>query len=644
LILIMNNKPDYSEHGYKIIHELGHNREGGRITWLASSMATDNQVVIKQYSFAQIDSSWSGFNAHQREIDILQALNHPRIPKYLGAFPTVNGFCLVQEYVNAPSLAVTRSFEAEDIKQIAIQLLDILAYLQGRFPCIIHRDIKPENILVDAELTVYLIDFGFARIGSHEVSGSSVFVGTPGFIPPEQLLKPTTATDLYGLGVTLICLLTNTKSTEIKNLIDEDDLAQIRFRHLLPKLSLRFLDWLEMMVQPRLKDRFTNAQQALNALIPLDVTRCPQVEFSHQIQDFIAIRLNEKIRESITIENSIPDTLLQGHWEVASHPNDPPHQSNSHPWIKITPKKFIGNYTKCDIEVDTSQLMADKLYKRQLLLHTNAYPATHAVTVKVQTALIPMEKKESKSYASLIWAFLTGEIATIIVIGVIPWIIATLASHNIVFWNLPKINDGSNGAFVFGTVGAIAGSVLGSVIGGIYNFFKGSKPNSQNYYPYSNDFWEVIKGALFGGLIILGVLGIIIGGLYGTIVDPKIPSDLVGIISMSFLGMLLGGLGACIVGGIAGVIIGFITSFLTWAILMIVGPILITFNDLLSLLIAGFGLSIGLGFVTGFLNPLTILALGITGIPLLYKLLYEPIKHQKLISNYRRSEQHLIKP
>ncbi|MCX7595847.1 MAG: serine/threonine protein kinase [Fischerella sp.] len=298
----MNSKPDYSEHGYKIIKELGCNRQGGRVTWLASSIATDKQVVIKQYSFAQIDSCWSGFKAHQREIEILQKLNHPKIPKYLGAFPTLNGFCLIQEYIDAPSLAVSRTFEPEEIKQIAIQFLEILVYLQSCIPCIIHRDIKPENILVDTELNVFLIDFGFARIGSQEVSGSSVFVGTPGFIPPEQLLKPTTATDLYALGVTLVCLLTKTKSTEIQNLFDEDDLYQIRF-----------LDWLEMMVQPRLKDRFANAKQALDALIPLDITRCPQVKFSHQIQDFEATCLGEKIKQTITIENLIPDTSLEGH-------------------------------------------------------------------------------------------------------------------------------------------------------------------------------------------------------------------------------------------------------------------------------------------------------------------------------------------
>ena len=622
----MNSKPDYSEHGYQVIQELGHNREGGRITWLASSIATDKKVVIKQYSFAQMDSTWSDFKAHEREIEILKQLNHPKIPKYLGAFPTSNGFCLVQKYIDAPSLDIARHFEIEDIKQIATQILEILTYLQSRFPSIIHRDIKPANILVDTELNVYLIDFGFARIGSQEVSASSVFVGTPGFIPPEQLLKPTSATDLYALGVTLICLLTRTKSTEILTLIDEDDLYQIRFRHLLPELSLRFLDWLEMMVQPKVKDRFTNAEQALNALKPLELTRCPQVEFSHHLPDFIARSLGEKIRESITIENVIPDTLLKGHWEVAPHPHDPPHQPNSHPWIRVTPKEFTGNYTKCEIEVDTSQLMADKLYKRQLLLHTNGYPATHALTVKVQTALIPIESRESKSYASLIWAFLTGEILTFTILGIIPWIVATLAFHNIELWNVPSIKDSLSGAFIFGTIGAIAGAVLGAVIGGIYAYFK-----------EKDNFWPSIFGAILLGVIFLGVLGILFGSVYGTIVNPSRPNNLVYIIFDSIGGILQGGFSAFIVGGIAGAIIGLITSFLILAILAIV-------NDWVSLLTAAFGLSVGLGFIGGFLQLSTILALAITGTPFLYMLIYAPIKHQKLITKYRHSEKNLIKP
>ncbi|MFO5493222.1 MAG: serine/threonine protein kinase, partial [Cuspidothrix sp.] len=255
----MSIYPDFQAQGYYVIRELGRNREGGRITWLATNLNTRQPEVIKQFCFAQASSSWSGSEAHAREIQVLKGLNHPGIPSYLHSFETSDGFCLVQEYIHASTLAEPRSFSPAEIKQIAAKILEILVYLQNRMPSVIHRDIKPENILVDEQINVYLIDFGFARIGSHDVAGSSVFKGTPGFIPPEQMFKPTNATDLYALGVTLICLITGIKSTKIDELQDADDPYVINFRHLLPQLSLRFIGWLEKMVQPKQKDRFTNA-------------------------------------------------------------------------------------------------------------------------------------------------------------------------------------------------------------------------------------------------------------------------------------------------------------------------------------------------------------------------------------------------
>ncbi|MEH2292707.1 hypothetical protein [Nostoc sp.] len=56
----MNSYPDFSEYGYQVLRELGRNREGGRITWLASKVDTGEQIVIKQFCFAQAGSNWSG--------------------------------------------------------------------------------------------------------------------------------------------------------------------------------------------------------------------------------------------------------------------------------------------------------------------------------------------------------------------------------------------------------------------------------------------------------------------------------------------------------------------------------------------------------------------------------------------------------
>jgi serine/threonine protein kinase len=268
----MSNFPDFSNHGYQVLRELGHNRAGGRVTYLANEINTSTLVVIKQFQFAQFAASWSEYEAYEQEIQVLKRLDHPNIPRYLDSFPTTAGFCMVQEYKNAPSLLVSHYFSPQDVKQIAISILNILKYLQNQqLPPVIHRDIKPDNILVDDQLNVTLVDFGFARLGGGEVAISSVVKGTLGFMPPEQLFNRqlTTASDLYGLGATLICLLTGTASTDIGNLID--DSGRINFKQKIPKLSSDWADWLQKMVEPNIKKRYSNASEALDALIPLDV-------------------------------------------------------------------------------------------------------------------------------------------------------------------------------------------------------------------------------------------------------------------------------------------------------------------------------------------------------------------------------------
>lgn len=258
---------------YKVMRELGRNQEGGRITYLATDTSLDppQQVVIKEFRFAASGANWSGFKAYEREIEVLRELEHPRIPRYLDSFETKTGFCLVQEYKNALSLAVRRSFTPEDIKKIAESVLEILVYLQKCTPPVIHRDIKPENIVIDKPLNAYLVDFGFARIRSGELALSSVAAGTPGFMPPEeQFGRPLTeASDLYSLGATLICLLTGTRSVDVGNLIDDD--YRFDLKKLIPKLNPRFISWLEKMVAPNVKQRHANAAHALQALKPIQV-------------------------------------------------------------------------------------------------------------------------------------------------------------------------------------------------------------------------------------------------------------------------------------------------------------------------------------------------------------------------------------
>ena len=567
-----------------MIRELGRNRAGGRITYLARDNKTQQQVVIKQFVFAQSGSDWSGFKAYEREIQVLQGLDHPGIPHYLDSFETRAGFCMVQEYKNAQSLAVPRSFDPDEIKQIAISVLDILVYLQNRLPVVSHRDIKPENILVDEQLNVYLVDFGLARIGGGEVAMSSVAAGTFGFMAPEQLYNRqlSEATDLYGLGATLICLLTGTKSTAIETLIDEE--GRINFKPLLPKLSLRFVDWLEKMVEPKLKNRFSNAAAALEALKPIYVIRIPEVKLSQSILEFKTKQLGEKLTQTIIINNSVPETLLEGNWEVAPHESDPRYIRNSHVWISFEPVHFQGNSVHCNITVDTSRLMVDKIYKRQILLHTNSSLETHVLTLKIDTALI---KSPKLPYFSL--AFL----------AVMAWFLSGFGAGS-----MALLMSIASTVGVVVPVALIAAGFVAGFLAGVLLAAVGVKAV------------PVLKSALW--VIVLVSLGV------------GVSAGLLSGVVATFLGFA-----GLVIGFVAGAVIknhkdrGFSQKFAVGC------PLLLT----------GLCMSLSSGFNVGFNAFLILSAMG-TAISLVAMMLYPLWQRDKLLADYRKSAQkrRLIKP
>jgi uncharacterized protein YjbI with pentapeptide repeats len=253
--VIANDLPDLTIHGYQVCEKLSERNDRQQITYLARDLKSDRLVVIKEWQTSDSaepmrddrHSPSLDYANYLPEIERLQQLDYLNIPRYLNSFPTPTGFCVVREYQSGVSLAELGELPLSDIKLVADGVFKILKNLHRLQPIVIHNNIKPENIIVntETELTIYLVDLEL------HPQGSGVNLGNPGFTPPSRRLNADldATADIYSLGVSLICLLTGTSSSQAQHLFDLND--RPNFRHLLPEnTDLLSIAWLEKMVAP----------------------------------------------------------------------------------------------------------------------------------------------------------------------------------------------------------------------------------------------------------------------------------------------------------------------------------------------------------------------------------------------------------
>lgn len=252
---------------YRIIAILGQGGTG--TTYEAQDQSNNQRVAIKEMSLRRL-KDWKDLDLFEREAQVLSYLDHPAIPNYLDYFevdtPQTRLFYIVQELAPGRSLFdwVQSGWhtQEDEVKDIAIQILETLIYLHHISPPIIHRDIKPQNIIRREDGQVFLVDFGSVRHAywNRRNQGMTV-VGTFGYMAPEQDRgQAYPASDLYGLAATLLFLLTHRSPA---------DLPQKRLKidfHSRVNVSPEFADWLDKMLEPVVEDRFLSARAALKAL------------------------------------------------------------------------------------------------------------------------------------------------------------------------------------------------------------------------------------------------------------------------------------------------------------------------------------------------------------------------------------------
>ncbi|MUL37015.1 serine/threonine-protein kinase [Gloeocapsopsis dulcis] len=261
---------------YQIIQLLGSGGFGETFLAEDTYMPSRRRCVIKQLKPVVNDPSTYQLiqQRFQREAATLEALGErsTQIPKLYAYFSEQGQFFLVQEWIHGQTLAskvaTTGVLSENAVREILVSLLQVLDYVHSQG--IIYRDIKPDNILLrESNNQPVLIDFGAVKetmattINSQGKLTQTMVIGTPGFMSPEQAAgRPVYASDIYGLGLTAIYLLTGKLPQELETSQHEE----ILWQQYLPTISPKLAAVLNKAIQYHPRDRYTTAIKMLENL------------------------------------------------------------------------------------------------------------------------------------------------------------------------------------------------------------------------------------------------------------------------------------------------------------------------------------------------------------------------------------------
>gem|GEM_PF-3541063 len=195
--------------GYELLEQIAHGGMG--VVYKARDVAL-NRIVALKMVLAGAFASQRDVERFRAEAEAVAILDHPHIvPIYeVGTHEGQEYFSM--KFIEGSTLAQLPRGRAR--AEVA-GLLDVVqAVHHAHQHGVLHRDLKPSNVLVDAQGTRYVTDFGLAKrlTGSHHtLTETALAIGTPRYMAPEQAegQKDLTVTaDVYSLGVILYERLT----------------------------------------------------------------------------------------------------------------------------------------------------------------------------------------------------------------------------------------------------------------------------------------------------------------------------------------------------------------------------------------------------------------------------------------------------
>jgi hypothetical protein len=208
---------------YELIEEI---EPGGMGTvWRGYDAVLDREIAVKLIRPDVVTSPVQAqefSRRFEREARVTARIGHHGVPQVFDAVldeASYDRLYLVMEYVRGISLRKVLTNAGEEAAaglpvswaaSIAAQICTVLSYAHA-IP-VVHRDLKPDNILIAADGTVKVLDFGIAKLLRTDVTrltATGSLIGTSRYMPPEQIdcAQITPLSDLYALGCVLHELL-----------------------------------------------------------------------------------------------------------------------------------------------------------------------------------------------------------------------------------------------------------------------------------------------------------------------------------------------------------------------------------------------------------------------------------------------------
>jgi eukaryotic-like serine/threonine-protein kinase len=231
--------------GFVILEELG--RGGMGVVYRARQQGLGRTVALKML-LAGARASPELLDRLRNEAEAVARMQHPHVVQIFEVTEYDGLPCLVLEYVDGGTLAQKIGGTPQPVKEAA-RLIETLArtiheaHLQG----IVHRDLKPANVLLTADGTPKITDFGLAKllVGGVSLTATGETLGTPSYIAPEQVDARSPVgppADVYALGTMLYELLTGRppfrgESTQetIRQVMFDEPVTPSRLRPQLPR-------------------------------------------------------------------------------------------------------------------------------------------------------------------------------------------------------------------------------------------------------------------------------------------------------------------------------------------------------------------------------------------------------------------------